>query len=152
MFQSKYTFEIIPNHHQTTLGVCIPTIWSPFHKGQIEGIESVQKFALRMCMKSWNLDYENLLINARIPTLSSRCTRASMMYVSFIQNCKNQTHFPNAPIVSRHIVHMHAIYTQQHYMTVYITHFLFCTVTHAWAKFSIPINYMQNNNIESECA
>ena len=76
-------------------------VWSPFHKGQIEGIESVQKFALRMCMKSWNSDYENLLINTRIPTLSSRRTRASMCHLSKI--VKNQTHFPNAPVVSRQI-------------------------------------------------
>jgi hypothetical protein len=78
-------------------------VWNPFHIGEIEKIESVQKFALRMCSKSWNLDYEELLENTRIPTLSSRWTQASMCHLSKI--VRKQTHFPNAPIVSRQNPH-----------------------------------------------
>ena len=73
-------------------------VWYPFHKGEIDCIESVQKFALRMCLKSWNLDYEQLLENAHIPTLRSRRNWASMCHLSKI--VRKQTHFPNAPIVS----------------------------------------------------
>ena len=34
----------------------VSPVWNPFHKGEIEGIESIQKFTLRMCLKFWNLD------------------------------------------------------------------------------------------------
>ena len=40
-------------------------VWNPFHKRETDCIKSVQKFALRMCLKSWNSDYEELLENAR---------------------------------------------------------------------------------------
>ena len=73
--------------------------WNPFHKKEINRIESVQKFALRMCLKSWKLDYEELLENAHIPTLRSRHNRAGMCHLSKI--VRKQTHFPNAPTVSR---------------------------------------------------
>ena len=76
-------------------------VWSPFHKREIEDIESVQKYALRMCLKSWNSNYEELLENTHIPTLSSRRTRASMYHLFKIIN--KQTHFPAAPIASRKI-------------------------------------------------
>ena len=74
-------------------------VWNPFHKGESDCIENVQKFALRMCLKSWNSDYEELLENTHIPTLSSRRTQASMCHLSKI--VKKQTHFHNAPIVSQ---------------------------------------------------
>ena len=35
-------------------------------------LESVQKFALRLCTKQWNLDYESLLMICNILTLSAR--------------------------------------------------------------------------------
>jgi hypothetical protein len=41
-------------------------VWDPYHKTEIEAIESVQKFALRMCLKSWSTDYEQLLLQAQI--------------------------------------------------------------------------------------
>ena len=31
--------------------------WDPYHKTEIEAIESVQKFALKMCLKSWSSNY-----------------------------------------------------------------------------------------------
>ena len=71
-------------------------VWNPFHKGEIESIENVQKFALRMCLKSWTSNYEELLVNAHVPTLSSRRIQASMSHLHKIMN--KQTHFPDAPI------------------------------------------------------
>ena len=71
-------------------------VWNPFHKGEIESIENVQKFALRMCLKSWTSNYEELLVNAHVPTLSNRCIQASMSHLHKIMN--KQTHFPDAPI------------------------------------------------------
>ena len=62
---------------------------------------SALSLLLRMCLKSWNSNYEELLENTHIPTLSSRRTRASMCYLFKIIN--KQTHFPDAPIASRKI-------------------------------------------------
>ena len=69
-------------------------------------------FALRMCLKSWmhtynvhspvvlhtccdNM-YEELLMNAHVPTLSSRY---SSKHESSSQIVNKQTHFPDAPII-----------------------------------------------------
>ena len=35
--------------------------WNPHLKGEIEAIENVQKFSLRVCLKSWDSDYNELL-------------------------------------------------------------------------------------------
>ena len=41
-------------------------VWDPFHKGEIEELENVQKFVLRMRLKSWDMDYNKLLEKAHI--------------------------------------------------------------------------------------
>ena len=47
-----------------------------------------------MCLKLWNMDYNELLENAHTPmlTLSSRRSRASLRHLSKI--VKKQTYFP----------------------------------------------------------
>ena len=54
-------------------------VWDPHHKTEIEAIESVQKFALKMCLKSWSSNYEQLLLQleARLPSL--RVRRSALM-------------------------------------------------------------------------
>jgi len=47
-------------------------VWSPHLKGQIEDVESVQKLALRVCCKSWDVHYQMLLSKNNIPSLSKR--------------------------------------------------------------------------------
>ena len=39
----------------------LPHVWNPSFKGDIDIIESVQKYALRVCTKSWELSYDDLL-------------------------------------------------------------------------------------------
>ena len=46
-------------------------VWDPFRKGEIEELENVQKFALRMCLKSWDMDYSELLEKSHIWYLRS---------------------------------------------------------------------------------
>ena len=36
-------------------------VWSPYQKGHCDALEAVQKFALRVCTKKWNMDYHTLL-------------------------------------------------------------------------------------------
>ena len=47
-------------------------VWDPHLVKDVKVIEDVQKFALRVCSKSWNSNYESLLSYCRVPTLSNR--------------------------------------------------------------------------------
>ena len=47
-------------------------VWSPYRIGEVNSIESVQKFALRMCAKNWNAGYEQLLELFSLPDLQQR--------------------------------------------------------------------------------
>ena len=44
--------------------------WDPHLAKDVKLID-VQKFALRVCSKSWNSNYESLLSYCRVPTLKS---------------------------------------------------------------------------------
>ena len=47
-------------------------VWNPSFKGDIATIKNVQKFALRMCTKSWGSNYEDLLAAMNLPSLETR--------------------------------------------------------------------------------
>ena len=47
-------------------------VWDPHLAKDIKLIEDVQKFALRVCSKTWNADYESLLKSCNLPSLSDR--------------------------------------------------------------------------------
>ena len=66
-------------------------VWNPHLKGEVEMIEKVQKYALRMCTNSWELSYDE-----------SRRTRASLCHLLKIVH--GLTDFPEAPI-SRQLFH-----------------------------------------------
>ena len=61
-------------------------VWDPYHKTEIEAIESVQKFALKKCLKSWNSNDEQLLLEARLPTLKARRSALSLGHLYKIIN------------------------------------------------------------------
>ena len=44
----------------------------PLLKGEIEALEKVQKYALKVCTKSWDASYENLLSKASLSSLQKR--------------------------------------------------------------------------------
>ena len=75
-------------------------VWDPYHKTEIEAIESVQKFALKMCLKSWSSNYEQLLLEARLPTLKVR-SELSLGHLYKIIN--KLTYYPEPPIIQRKI-------------------------------------------------
>ena len=77
-------------------------VWDPHHKTEIEAIESVQKFALKMCLKSWSSNYEQLLLQleARLPSL--RVRRSALM--SHLYKIINKlTYYPDPPIIQRKV-------------------------------------------------
>lgn len=45
-------------------------MWSPELIKDINKLENVQKFALRACIKQWNLPYEDLIEKCQVPELS----------------------------------------------------------------------------------
>lgn len=47
----------------------VAPVWDPFTAGSINKLESVQKFALRICFKQWNLGYQDLLDLTNCPSL-----------------------------------------------------------------------------------
>ena len=65
----------------------------------IDLLEDVQKFGLRMCTKSWNKDYRELLAQSRLPTLQARCHQAKLCQLYKIIN--GGSFFPDAPTQTR---------------------------------------------------
>ena len=74
-------------------------VWDPSHKVEIDELENVQKFGLRMCSKSWNESYEDLLQQLKLPSLKKRRTHMKLCHLFKI--IKQLTFFPDAPIVAR---------------------------------------------------
>ena len=75
-------------------------VWNPNFKCEIEAIENVQKFALRMCTKSWDSDYDNLLTVTNLPSLKDRRTQACLCQNNswhyIICRCSNN---PSGPLL-----------------------------------------------------
>ena len=55
-------------------------VWDPHHLGYIELLEKVQRFALKMCTKSWDSSYEDMLTFCNLPTL---CQRRCVLKLTF---------------------------------------------------------------------
>ena len=47
-------------------------VWDPHLQKDIDKLEKVQKFALRMCTKNWMAGYDDLLTCCNIPSLKTR--------------------------------------------------------------------------------
>ena len=55
-------------------------VWNPHLAKDIKKLESVQNFALRMCMKRWDSSYEDLLDASNLTRLSTRRKFLCLMY------------------------------------------------------------------------
>ena len=71
-------------------------VWNPALKGDIESLENVQIFALRVCMKSWNTAYDKPLTSAKLPSLQDRQTVASLCHLFKI--VRGLMDFPDTPV------------------------------------------------------
>ena len=47
-------------------------VWAPHLSRDIANLEKVQRFALKLCLKSWDVSYYNHLELAGLPTLENR--------------------------------------------------------------------------------
>ena len=71
-------------------------VWNPGLKGQVDALESVQKFALRMCTRMWDSSYDELLANTELPSLKARRIQASLCHLFKIIH--GLTEFADAPV------------------------------------------------------
>ena len=53
-------------------------VWDPYLEKDKNTLEKVQKFACKVCCKSWDAEYENLLEELRFPTLETRRTHLKL--------------------------------------------------------------------------
>ena len=68
-------------------------LWDPYNKKYIELLESVQKFACKVCHKCWDMDYQNLLHCLDIPPLSVR-RRYLIKLITMFNIVNGQSFFP----------------------------------------------------------
>ena len=71
-------------------------VWSPEHMKDINKLENVQKFALRVCTKQWNSPYEDLIDMCHLPELRTRRNHLSLGLLHKIIN--EECILPNAPL------------------------------------------------------
>ncbi len=68
------------------------SVWNPFHKSEINNLEKVQRFAMTVCLKKWNLRSEELLTLTRFPTLQLRRLAAVLCHLfKILHNLTSQT-------------------------------------------------------------
>ena len=78
-------------------------VWDPFMVKDIQKLESVQKFALRMCYKSWGSTYSENLQLSTLPELSFRRKYLSLCY--FYNLINGRFEFPENPATLRQSIY-----------------------------------------------
>ena len=74
-------------------------VWDPHQLGLIKCLENVQKFALKVCTKSWNIDYESMLTSCNLTSLASRWRFLKLCILYQITH--GTLNFPNTPVANR---------------------------------------------------
>lgn len=74
-------------------------VWDPHLLGDIESLEKVQRFALRVCLKNWSCDRDHLYTQSGIPVLVERRSRARLCHLYKIIN--HLTSYPESPLEPR---------------------------------------------------
>ena len=55
-------------------------VWDPYLSKDIDALEKVQRFSLRMCLKNWSLDLDQLYQQSNLPPLTDRRSDAKLPY------------------------------------------------------------------------
>ena len=53
-------------------------VWDPYLTKDIELLEKIQKFGLKVCMKDWSSGYDELLSKTNVPSLAKRHSQARL--------------------------------------------------------------------------
>jgi len=83
------------------------SVWDPYLKKDIEAIERVHKFGLKVCLKDWHCSYDNLLNIANIPILAYRRQQLKLCQLFNIIN--GYSVFPDSPAARRVFPHLSSI-------------------------------------------
>ena len=75
-------------------------VWNPHLSKDIKKLESVQKFALRMCLKRWDSSYDDLLDASKLTRLSTRRKFLCLLY--FYKAVNGLIITPDNLIAARH--------------------------------------------------
>ena len=76
------------------------SVWDPYLKKNIEAIEHVQKFALKVCQKDWHSDYVTLLNATNVPPpLAAR--RKALKICQLFSILQRHSEFPDLPTSKR---------------------------------------------------
>ena len=78
-------------------------VWDPHQLGLIRTLEKVQEFALEVCMKSWNTDYDSMLASCNLTSLASRWHYLKLCVLHIHQITHGNLIFPSTP-VERHLL------------------------------------------------
>ena len=81
-------------------------VWNQYLTKNIEKLEKVQRFALRLCVKQWDLDYPSLLFISDLPTLAAR--RKYFSLCSMFKIVNQLMHFPQDVFVPRTTPFLHS--------------------------------------------
>ena len=139
-----YTSFIRPHLEYATVA------WDPFLKKDIELIEDVQKFVLKVCTKSWDASYSRLLETSHLPSMKTRRQYAKLCNLFKIIN--GLTFHPNAPTMDRvlhypsRFVHSRAIAPLQCHTLQYQNSYFPSSIT-AWN--SLPPDTVTNSTLPS---
>ena len=79
-------------------------VWSPYKSGEVQSIENVQKFALKICRKAWDQNYESLLELFQVPSLEER--RLYLDLCTMFKIVHNLCYFPSNIIHQHHTTRM----------------------------------------------
>ena len=77
------------------------SVLSPYRIGEIKALEDVQKFALRICRKTWDQSYQSLLELFQIPTLEDR--RIYLDLCTMFKIVHNLCYFPSDVLCEHHV-------------------------------------------------
>ena len=89
-------------------------------KKDINLLEDMQKFALRVCTKSSDLNYDALLSELQLPSLAVRQQQVKVCILYSFKLSTVLSHFPDAPLVNR--AHLYATRVSQKHVLVPIPH------------------------------
>ena len=115
-------------------------VWFPNQK--INLLESVQKFALRVCSRQQDTSYHTLLTRYSIPSLSNR---RLLLQLCFLFNVINGTFSLPDPSPTELMQYHH--YSRSHHLTLKVQYCLFFSNIPCHRN-SLPLDIVATSNIE----
>ena len=127
---------------QPHLEYAVP-VWDPYQQGLINLLESVQKFALKVCIRNWAMDYGSLLNFCNLPTLASRRQYLKLFFL--YQVIHGNFIFPNVPL-ERHSIPLNLRSTSPFLLYRLLT----CTNAYQYSSFS-PCKFLYGKSCPPFC-